>query len=129
MIPGFEAIERHRILQLISKAVRAAGLVESRARPHAAHQRLIQRPAIEQDVHRAIRRLHLHCAQNLIPVRGDGIEDRIQVRRAIALDQHARCCDIGSLAEEEHYFLSLTGLDLERLLQGSARVEPCADAF
>ena len=34
--------QRHHVLQLIAEAVRAAGLIERRARPHAARQRLVR---------------------------------------------------------------------------------------
>ena len=60
--------ERHAILQLIAKAVGAAGLIEGRARPNAAGERLVEQPAIEHEVHRAVGRLDLDCAQNLAPM-------------------------------------------------------------
>ena len=44
--------ERHAVLQLVAEAVGAARLVEGRARPDAAGERLVEQPAVEQDVHR-----------------------------------------------------------------------------
>ena len=41
----------HAVLQLISEAVGAAGLVKPRASPDAAGERLIGQPAIEHNVH------------------------------------------------------------------------------
>ena len=40
---GLGMDEGHRVLQLIAEAERAAGLIEARARPHAAGERLINR--------------------------------------------------------------------------------------
>jgi len=40
--------ERHHVLQLVAEAVGAAGLIEGRACPDAAGQRLIQQPAVQQ---------------------------------------------------------------------------------
>ena len=40
----------HRVLQLVAEAERAARLIEARARPHAAGQRLIDEPAVGQEV-------------------------------------------------------------------------------
>ena len=62
--------ERHHVLELIAKAVRAAGLVERRARPDAAGERLVEQPAVEQNVHRAIGRLHLNRAEDVVPDAG-----------------------------------------------------------
>src|SRR5665213_1153546 len=42
--------QRHSVLQLIAKAVGAAGLIEGGSRPHPAYQRLIERPSIEHEV-------------------------------------------------------------------------------
>ena len=52
--------QRHRVLQLVAESVGAARLIKCRPRPHAAGERLIEHPAIEDDVQRAVRRLHLH---------------------------------------------------------------------
>ena len=38
--------KRHRILKLIAKTERAAGLIKSRARPQPAGNRLIKQPAV-----------------------------------------------------------------------------------
>ena len=62
--------QRHHVLKLIAKAVRAARLVEGRPRPHAAGERLVEQPAVEQNVHRAIGRLHLNRAEDVVPNAG-----------------------------------------------------------
>ena len=60
--------QRHAVLQLVAEAIRAARLVESRARPDAAGQRLVQQPAVQHDIHRPVGRLHLDRAEHLVPV-------------------------------------------------------------
>ncbi|MNW22015.1 hypothetical protein D3C71_2232560 [compost metagenome] len=47
--------ERHGVLQLVAKPVGTAGLIERRAGPDATGKRLVEQPAIEHDVHRAVR--------------------------------------------------------------------------
>ena len=61
--------QRHRVLQLVAEAIRAARLVETGACPGAAGQRLIEQPAIHHDVERTVRRLDLHVTRELFPVR------------------------------------------------------------
>ncbi len=63
--------ERHSVLQLIAKSVGAAGLIESRSRPDAACKRLIEHPAVENDVQGSVRRFHLDRAENLLPMLDD----------------------------------------------------------
>ena len=60
--------ERHHVLELIAKAIRAARLIKRRARPDATGERLIEQPAIEHNVHGPIGCRHLHRAKNVIPV-------------------------------------------------------------
>src|SRR5665213_2953672 len=59
--------KRHHVLELIAKAIGATDLVTSRARPDPARESLVQEPAVEQNVHRPIRRVHLHRAKDGIP--------------------------------------------------------------
>src|SRR5690606_8874798 len=49
---GFCMSQGHSVLKLVAKTVGPACLIESRARPNAAGERLVQEPAIEHDVHR-----------------------------------------------------------------------------
>jgi hypothetical protein len=43
-------------------------LVEGRARPDPAGERLVEQPAVEQQVHRPIGRLDLDDAEHVVPV-------------------------------------------------------------
>ena len=94
--------KRHDILQLIAESVGAARLIERRARPHPACQRLIQQPAIDENVHGAIRRLDLHGAQGLIPKVRYALQDRVEIECAVALDERDGSLRRGLLPEQEH---------------------------
>src|SRR5688572_17998263 len=65
---GFGVNERHHILQLIPKAVRAARLVIAASRPQTASQRLIDEPAVGQDVQRGVGRFDLYRAERMPPM-------------------------------------------------------------
>src|SRR6185369_11386493 len=58
----------HHVLQLVSKAVRTAGLVKRGACPNAASQYLINEPTVEHQVHTRIRRSHLQGVQVAVPL-------------------------------------------------------------
>ena len=82
--------QRHAVLQLVAEAVGAARLIERRAGPDAAGQRLIQQPAVQHDVHRTVGRLHLDRAEDVVPVAADLGQHVVQIGRAVARDQSAR---------------------------------------
>jgi len=63
--------ERHDILELVAEAVRAAGLVESRSRPQPAAKRLIQQPAVQDQVERVIGCPDLDEVKHLVPTPPD----------------------------------------------------------
>ena len=76
------------VLELVAEAVGAARLVERRARPDAAGQRLIEQPAVQHDVHRAVRRLHLDGAEQRRPSsRVDLAQHGVEIGVAVARDQ------------------------------------------
>ncbi len=64
----------HRVLQLVAEAERAARLIESRAGPHAAGQRLINEPAVGQKIDRRVGRFHIDHAQRPAPVVPDALD-------------------------------------------------------
>src|SRR5688572_21812597 len=43
--------ERHAVLQLIAEAIGSARLIEGRAGPDAASERLIEEPSVQHDIH------------------------------------------------------------------------------
>src|SRR5216684_5959088 len=79
--------QRHSILKLVAESVRAAGLIERRSRPHAADERLIEHPAIEDDVQGPVRRLHLNHSKHIVPVLDHYVKDRIEIDRPVAAQQ------------------------------------------
>src|SRR5580658_2656643 len=78
--------QRHAVLELVAKAVGAAGLIKCRSRPHAADQRLIEHPAIQDDVEAAARCLDLNRAERSVPPALDLVQYRSKIRGAVARD-------------------------------------------
>src|SRR5690606_38090198 len=70
---------RHRVLQLITKAECATGLIETAAGENAACDNLVGQPTVHHYVELWIGRFHLHGRQHFMPVHADAIE-RIQRR-------------------------------------------------
>jgi hypothetical protein len=94
--------KRHAVLQLIAKAVCAAGLIKGCPRPDAAGERLIQHPAIEDDIQRPVRRFHLDRAENMLPMLRDLTEDGVEIGVAVASEQRPRGRCVVGFAEEEN---------------------------
>ena len=126
---GLRHGERHAVLKLVAETVGAARLIEGRARPEAAGQGLVEQPAVQQDVHGAIRRLHLHRAERLLPIARDLAMDGVEIGGAIARDQGPRLGGVAGLAEEEDDLGRAIALELDRRLQGRAGIEAGADAL
>ncbi|MCY1390258.1 hypothetical protein D9M71_50740 [compost metagenome] len=129
MAAGFHRVgegQRHAVLQLVAEAIGAARLVERRPRADAAGQRLVEQPAIEQDVHRPVRRAHLHRAEQLVPMPGHGGEHFVEVSGAIAAEHCPGIVDRTGLAEEGHDLDGLADAQLDDALQGRAGIEPGA---
>src|SRR5207247_2256011 len=59
--------ERQDVLQLVAETERTAGLVRSASRPETATERLIEQPAIDQQVERVVGRPHLYGAEGIVP--------------------------------------------------------------
>ena len=93
----------HHVLELVAKPVGAPGLIEGGAGPYPAGERLVEEPAVEHDVERAVRRLDLDGSRDVIPACGDRPQRDIQIHRAIAGEQGARVLDRRGLAEEEDH--------------------------
>ena len=121
--------QREHVLELIAEAEGAAGLVGAAARPDAAAQRLVQQPAIHDEIERIVGRADLHGAERLVPHALGRGERRLRLRqRGIACGQLDRVGPVAPLAEDERHAARFAGLDLEHDLQRAARVEPGAGA-
>jgi hypothetical protein len=82
--------QRHHVLELVAKAVGAACLIKGRARPQATGDRLIEKPAIHEDIQRAIWRRHFESSQDVVPSRFDRTQQSIHVGCSMMLDQRPR---------------------------------------
>ena len=119
--------ERHAVLQLVAEAIGAARLVECRASPDAAGQRLIQQPAVQHDVHRPVGRLHLDRAEDSVPVLGDLGQHRVEIVRAVVRDQRPRVRVARGFAEEADDLDAAIRRQHERCSQRAAGIEAGAD--
>src|SRR4051812_18356724 len=115
--------QRGAVLQLIAKSIGAAGLIESRARPYAAGDRLIEQPAVQHDVHRAVRRLDLNGPKNVVPVSRDLFLDDTQVCGAIARNQTLGVIGARGLAEKAYDLNDLVGREFKCRPHGAAGIE------
>ena len=125
--PGLGMRQGHDVLQLIAKAERSARLIEATAPPETACQRLIYKPAVQQNVDRRIGRLDVHCTESPIPIFPHSLE------------RNPRCCGsiksarqvIGFISaspgpEREYDFTLLAVFQIESNTHGRTRVETCA---
>jgi hypothetical protein len=115
--------QRQDVLQLVPEAVGAPGLVEGGPGPHATRERLVEKPAIEEQIHGGIRRLDVHGPQHRIPPFLDLLQQRIRVFRSVALHERSRCVPAPTLAQEEDDFSLLPGLQLDLGLERRAGVQ------
>src|SRR3984957_18400711 len=119
--------ERHHVLQLVAETIRAANLIETSAGPYPAGERLVEQPAIQQQVHAGIGGGDLHVAQRVVPTPLHVLQHRVQIFFAVAIQQTASAIGIFGLAQEENDFGLGPGLQFERSLQRAAGIEACAD--
>jgi hypothetical protein len=116
--------QRHRVLQLIAEAESAAGLVVAAARPQATGDRLVQQPAVGQQVQGTVRRLDLDRAERAAPVLLHRVERlRASGRSAKPLHQLIGLVDAATHAEAEHDLARFFVGQVERHLDRRARVE------
>ena len=120
---GLGVDESHYVLQLISEPECAARLIQRRARPHSARERLIERPAVHHQIECGLGCSYLdHCEPSL-PARDIRIHALPRrLRRAMARDDLAY--DILALgsAEQHHDVARRTGLDRYAHLHRATRV-------
>ncbi len=130
MLPGELAPRGHQgddVLELVAEPVGAAGLVERRPRPQPARQRLVEEPAVEHDVHRAVGRPHLDRALGVVPVARHAAQRRLVVGRSPAPDEVGRRRGPVRLAEQHEDLGPRPVGELEAGLQGGARIQAGAD--
>src|SRR5262245_35185305 len=115
--------ERHAILQLIAEPVRAARLIERRACPYPAGERLIERPAIEDEIHCAIGRFDLNGAEHGVPVLGYLFEHLAVIGCAVTRDQCADVWLAGCLPQQHDDLRRPRGCELERRAKRGTGIE------
>ena len=85
------------VLQLIAETVRAAQLIERRARPYAARKRLIEQPTIEQHVHAGIGCCNLHGAEDFVPLARDVAQNLVEIGGCDSDSSNSRACSLFSV--------------------------------
>ena len=118
--------QRHHILELVAESICTAQLIECRARPYTACQRLVEQPAIHEHIHGRIGRVDLHGAEHVVPRPRNLGQDCVQVRGAIACEQFTRSFAVFRFAQEKHDFRLRAGAQVNRSLQRRARIETCS---
>jgi hypothetical protein len=99
---GLERGEVGGVLELVAEAVGAARLVQGRAAPHPAGERLVGEPAVEQVVDPRARACGRRCAEALAPARADPRQALAgRLRRLEAPDQRQRRLAVGREADHE----------------------------
>jgi len=121
--------QRHHVLQLIAKAVRAPGLVVAAPRPQAAADGLIQQPSVQHGVERIVRRTHLHRRKRRVPggLRPVASQDG-RGHTGVPRNQCPRLRQIGAFAKQEHQAALPPGRHLASEVHGGARVQPGAQS-
>src|SRR5450759_2977643 len=120
---AFRHDEGHHVLQLIAETVGSTRLIEGGASPYPTGKRLVEQPAIHQNIHRPVRRGDLYGAEHLVPLPSDISQDLIKVCRAIATDQFTRVFPPFPLTQKKHDFGAFTGTQLKQRLHRRARIK------
>ena len=109
---GLGMHQGHGVLQLIAKAERAAGLVEPGPRPHAAGERLVDQPAVGQEVDGRVGRFDVDRAERPAPVVPNAFQGLVGVAGAAeALNKLPGLLFAAGRAEDEDDFLFLAVLE------------------
>ena len=120
--------QRHRVLELVAEAERAAGLVVAGPRPQPAAQVLVEQPAVHQQVEGIVRGAHLHRVERLVPRPTHGVERPLGRRRgAVARDELAGRGGVLCLAQQEHERARLAGRERDGQVERRAGVEARAE--
>src|SRR4051794_9848297 len=118
--------QRQAVLELVAKPIGAARLVKASARPAAAGERLIERPAVEVQIHRGVRRVDRHRAEYAIPIGLGLLEQTRSIDAAIASDERLGLRLARGIAEYHLNGFLLTRRQDDRGLQHAAGIEATA---
>ena len=121
--------DRQGVLQLVAEAERAARLVERGPPPDAARQRLVEQPAVHDQIHPAIGRADGYRAEQLVPEAAHSGQRRLDGRRIPeALDQRADLREIVHVADHAEDHAVFGGSEIELNADRAARIVTGADA-
>src|ERR1700733_8834866 len=124
---GLRCAKRHNVLELIAKAVSTAHLVAGRSRPYSARERLVKQPAVQQKVHRTIRRSHLNRTEDVVPKPGNRAQFRVEIGGSIPRDQCNRFSLCRCFPEKEDDLGRFVWRKLYPGLQSATGIETGAD--
>ena len=113
----------HHVLQLIAETVGSAELIEPGPGPDAAGKRLVEQPAIQDQIHAGIGSGYLQGAENVIPLTGDFVERLLQIGGAIVVQQPDRPFATFRLTEQESELDGRARAKLDDGLQRGAGIE------
>ena len=120
--------ERAHVLQLVSKPVSAARLIEGGPRPHTARKRLVEQPAIQHYVHRRVRRFDFYRLQQVIPIVFDLLDRLLCYGDLLVLRRQSACfCKVLAFAEDHHDFALFAWKHLDNCLHRRAGIKSRAD--
>src|SRR5450759_3393942 len=119
--------ERHAVLELIAESVRAARLIDGGTRPHAAGERLVERPAVHQRVELVRRRVDANGAEARRPC----VDGRLRfgvgmLRRTAAGDDVSGCLLTTRGTQQEDGVARLARLQADGAPQCRAGIDPGA---
>ena len=117
---------RDHVLQLVAETVGATSLVQRRPRPEPAGERLVDQPAVEHDVHRAVGRPHLDGALRVVPEPRHRRQRHPVVGVAPASDEIDGGGGPVGLAEEYDDLSARSIGQLDGRLEGCTRIQPGA---
>src|SRR5690349_14388266 len=126
---GPRQTQRHHILQLIAETERATHLVEAGAGPEPTTESLINQPTIHHHIERAIRRLHLDCIEDVLPLTFDLRECCVQIGLAVFFDELDSILSGFALTEQYDDFGRLDGSKRNAGLEHAAGIHAGSDTI
>ncbi len=110
----------HHVLKLVTKPVGAAGLIKRGPAPEAAGERLIQKPAIQKNVHARVRGLYPGLFQDLIPECFDTLPRGLHILDVFEVTNQSPCIfTVCTLPDQKSDLFGFARLQPEQGLQYS----------
>src|SRR4030095_9591637 len=89
--------EGHHVLKLVAESPGSARLIQRRARPKATGERLVEKPAVQQQVHRTIGRPDLKRGERVLPLPAHRSHCEVMILRPITDDELSRLQNVATL--------------------------------